>query len=453
MRRRVPLLWLKKRGRRRTGSPASAVVGESLYFAMFVAAGSVGLWWTLSDVLLPEWRLAHRSRDFVEAVCVVRGQRVAPRPGLAENEFGPELQVELTPDGAAPRRVWTGHGVGRDTPSHAEASDALGAFRVGDKLPCWYNPDAPDEVLLSVRRRWWPWLVLSIPGSMIAIGGAGLVRALVSSRSSPERRSARIARGVAPLSLDTAKPRPTIASGLPHVDASGESPGVVRTFRLPVDGASGWRVAGMATLATIWNLLVALFAYQIGVGYLSASIRSLVAVLLTAPLAVIGWRMTLSAWRDARGAGGGATTVEVDRHPLIVGEPAAATLLQYGPARLRELVIDLVCDEIATFRQGTDARTAAVEVARRTLLSERRVDAPADEPLRREFTICTPATGPHSFVSPNNEVRWSIETTLTPVGRPPIQRRFPICVHPPAIDRPAVPGPLAPGTPVVAVTS
>ncbi|TWT98014.1 hypothetical protein Pla108_21690 [Botrimarina colliarenosi] len=435
MRRRFPLL-LKKRGRRRTGSPFWAAVSESLYYAMFVIAGAIGLWWSLSDVLLPEWRLAARSRGFQETSCLVRGQRVSARPGLAEKEFCPELEVEFEPQDADPVRVWTRYGVGRDTPSHEEAQAALRLYKVGQKLPCWYDPEDPQEVLLSVRRRWWPWLVLSIPVSLMMIGATGIVRMLVFSQTSPERRSARIASGMGLSEEDVAAPRPMLASGLPPFGSLNDSPGVERAHRLPADGAGGWRVVGMATLCLVWNALVALFAYQIGVGYLSVGVRSAVAVLIAAPLAVIGWRMTLSAWRDARGSGGGgATRIEVDHCPLIAGEPGVGALLQYGPARLRELTVSLVCDEIATYRQGTDTRTATAEVARRVLHSEKRIEAPAGELIRRDFEMRTPTAGPHSFVSANNEIRWSIEVTIVPVGRPEVRRRFPLCVYPPAIDR------------------
>jgi len=287
-------------------------------------------------------------------------------------------------------------------------------------------------VLLSVRRRWWPWLVLSIPISLVTIGVFGLVRSLVSSQASAERRSARLTSGLDLASLDAGAPRPTIASGLPPVDAEGDSPGTTRPHRLAADGANEWRVAGMATLCLVWNVLVALFAYQIGVGYLSSGVRLGVAALLAAPLAFIGWRMTLSTWRDAGGGGGGATRLEIDATPLVLGEVAGATLLQSGPVRLRTLAVSLTCEEIATFRQGTDARTAVAEVVRTEVLAEKRVVIGPDEPLRREFEVAVPAEGPHSFVSPNNEVRWTIEVELTPVGREPRRRRFPLLVYPPA---------------------
>lgn len=431
MRRRIPLL-LKKRGRRRSGSPMLARIGQGFYHGLLIAAGLIGLWWSLSDVLLPEWRLAELSRGFVETTCVVCDERVATRPGLAEDEYCPELQVEVTASAGPSGRVWTRFGVGRDTPSYDEAKAALQRYEVGERRPCWFDPANPETVLLSVRRRWWPWLVLSIPISLVALGGLGLARTLVSSNSSAERRSALLARGVDLSRFDSTALRPTDPTGLPSIEADDQSPGTEREYRLPADGSDGWRVASMATLCLVWNVLVALFAYQIGVGYLSSGIRVGVAVLLAAPLAVIGWRMTLSTWRDARGAGsGGVTRVEVDRHPLLLGESTGATLVQSGPLRLRSLEVALICEEIATFRQGTDTRTAVAEVIRRSLLSERRVEVGADQPVQYDFVVEAPAEGPHSFVAPNNEVRWSLEVSISTPGRGATRRRFPLCLYPP----------------------
>lgn len=433
MPRRIPLL-LKKRGRRRTGSPALARLGHGLYHAMFVAAGLIGLWWSLYDVLLPEWRLAQQSLGFVRTECVVRGERVAPRPGLAEDEYCPELEVEFTTEAGIPVRVWTRFGVGRDTPSRDEAKAALLRYQIGEARPCWYDPSKPERVMLSVRRRWWPWLVLSIPLSLVILGGLGLANTVVSSQSSAERRSVLLARGANLPRLETTALRPTTASGLPPLEADDESPGTERTHRLAADGAEGWRVAGMATLCLVWNVLVALFAYQIGVGYLSAGVRIGVAALLAGPLALIGWRMTLSTWRDARGGSGGTTRVEIDQHPILLGRSVTATLVQSGPLRLRSLEVALVCEEIATFRQGTDTRTAMAEVSRRPLLSKRRVEVGPDEPVSYDFEVSAPVEGPHSFLSPNNEVRWSLEVLITTPGRDNVKRRFPLCFYPAALS-------------------
>ncbi|MEQ8846826.1 hypothetical protein [Botrimarina sp.] len=430
MRRRFPLL-LKKRGRRRTGSPFWARVGEALYHALFAAAGVIGLWWLFSDVLLPEWRLTEEARSFTETTCRVVGKRVAPRPGLAGDEYCPELRVEYTSAGGESIEVWTRHGVGRDTPSFAEASAPLEEFRIGETRACWYDPADNRRVLLSVNRRWWPWLVVSIPLTLLVAGVVGLVRTLVTSRSTPEQRSAMLASGLEVGALESDRPRPAIASGLPPLDELDDSPGVRRAYRLPADTAPGWRVAGMAILCAVWNVLVALFAYQIGSGYLSSMTRFGLAALVAAPLAIISVRLTMAVWRDAVGAGSAAPTrIEVDRQPIRLGEEVSATLLQFGQGRLRELAATLVCEELATYRQGTDARTAIVEALRLKLLDERRVTPSGDEPLTRELAFRVPADAPHSFASPNNEIRWSLEVTVTPAGRAATVRRFPLIVYP-----------------------
>lgn len=409
-----------------------ARVGEAFYQAMFVVAGLIGAWWLTSDVLLPEWRLAAEAADFSQATCRVVGGRVEQRPGLAEDEYCPTLQVEYTPEGVeAQRRVWTRHGVGRDTPSRDEAYAALERYVLGEERPCWYDPADPERVLLSVRRRWWPWLVLSIPVSLIVSGVLGLSRSVSTAGASPERRAAQRQRGIDAGSLDDALSRPVSASGLPAVEPIEESPGVVRAYRLPGDSTDSWRVAGAATLCVAWNALAALLVYHLVSGSLPVAGRLGVVAAAVAPLTLIGVRLTLAVWREARGVGAaGSTRIELDRTPLRVGDVAEAILIQTGQTRFRAVVVSLVCEEVAIYRQGTDARTATAEVRRVELLRERNVKLDAGEPLRRDFQVEIPDEGPHSFTSPHNEVRWLLETRLTPAGRAEVRRRFPLCVHP-----------------------
>ncbi|MEN0111437.1 MAG: hypothetical protein AAF805_12010, partial [Planctomycetota bacterium] len=328
--------------------------------------------------------------------------------------------------------VWTRHGVGRDTPSRDEAYAALERFVLGEERTCWYDPADPRRVLLSVRRRWWPWLVLSIPVSLIVSGVLGLSRSVAAAGASPERRASQRQRGLDGASLDDALTGPVLASGLPVSEPIDESPGVVRAYRLPGDSTDSWRVVGAATLCVAWNALAALLVYHLVSGSLSVAGRLGVVVATVAPLTLIGVRLTLAVWREARGVGGaGATRIEVDRTPQRVGESLNATLIQTGQNRYRAVAVDLVCEEVATYRQGTDARTAVAEVHRAVLLRERSVTLDAGEPLRRDFRVAIPASGPHSFVSPHNEVRWLLETRLTAAGRAEVRRRFPLCVHPP----------------------
>ncbi|MGL4514865.1 MAG: hypothetical protein ACRCT8_17395 [Lacipirellulaceae bacterium] len=435
MRVRFPLL-LKKRGRRRTGSRRLDRAGELLYHLTFAVFGAIGVWWCLTDVLLPELRLDRAARGFERARCRVVDSRVVSRPGLAEDEYCPELLVEFAPTEGVRALVWTRHGVGRDAPSRAEAEAALGRFTVGEERDCWFDPVDPinpDGVRLSVRRRWWPWMVLSIPVSLSLAGLVGLTGSLTRGQASPEHRSAARLRSAGRLA----------AFALPSADRVNDSPGVRLAYRLPMDGAEGWRVLAMAAVCVLWNALAGVFVYQLASGYLSLGGRVGLAALAVAPLAATGAWLTYSLWRDARTIGGvGVTRVELASHPLHPGDSCRGVLMQSGVLRLRALTISLICEEVAVYRQGTDTRTAIVEVDRLELHRVRRLEVRPGEPFECEFTITVPSDAPTSFASPHNEVRWALDVAVGSPRWPEVRRRYPLCVYPrgvvadPAIDEP-----------------
>ncbi len=424
-------LFLKKRGQRRTGSPRWARAGEVLYQSMFFVAGVIGCWWLLSHVLIPESRLAQEAKRFTAANCRVVDMRIVHRPGLAEHQFCAELRVEFNTDAGDAISVWTRHGVGSDVPSSQEAEAALDRYEVDQKLPCWYDPRSPQRVLLSVGHRWWPWLVLSIPVSLVIAGTVGVARSLLSSQSSPERRSALRRRVTGTHGAETESNHPSPSSGLPVADRINDSPGVRLTHRLPMDGGEGWRVFGMATICLLWNTLAAMFVYQLASSALSVGGRVGIALLSIAPLVATGVWLTYSLWRDAKSVGGaGSTRLELDHHPLRPGEICRGVLMQSGPMRARSLTISLVCEEEATFRQGTDTRTATAEVYRELLHRERLFEVKPSKPYECDFEFLLPSDAPTSFVSPHNQVKWSLEVAVGPPRRPESLRRYRVCVYP-----------------------
>lgn len=411
MRSRFPLL-LKKRGGRRTGSHRWGRAGEISYQAVFVVAGMIGAWWCLTDVLLPERELAAEVDQFVRAEATVIDKRVIVRDGLAEDEYCPELQLRYQPEGRQPVTAWTRHGVGRDSPSRDEAQIALRRFAEGEQLTCWYDPRAPRRVVLTKGGRWWPWFVLVIPVSLVIAGCFGVWRALVRVQTSPERRA-----------RTTAEKRNAIDPESPQ-----ENPGVRLAYRLPLDGGESWRLSGMAALCVMWNLLAALVIYQ-AIGFESVSGRVVVTVLAVAPLAAIGIWMVRSLWRDATTVGGfGATRIELAQHPLSPGSTCAGVLIQAGAGRVRMLEASLVCEEVATYSQGTDSRVATLEASRVPLLRRRGLLIEAGEPLEIDFQLEIPDEGPLSFRSPHNAVRWAIEVRLAPAHASEATRRFPVLV-------------------------
>ena len=431
MRVRFPL-FLKKRGGRRTGSRALARAGEALYQSMFVVVGLVGAWWLVTDVIVPDWRLASKFGRYERAECTVLDTRVVTRPGLAQAEFCPELLIGFETNDGAESRVWTRHGVGRDVPSQREARGVLDQFEVGEERSCWYDPQDPSQATLSTGRRYLPWLVLSIPISLVVAGVVGLTKSFADTQTSLERRSDKMLASGGLKWLGDAASRESLASALPDADRVNDSPGVRLAYRLPMDGAESWRVFGMATLCVMWNLLAGVLAYQLAAaGSWSIGLRLALVLLVVATLAAMGAWLVHTLWRDARSVGGaGVTQAELSQHPLRPGDRCRGVLFQSGYLRVRSLTVSLVCEEIATYRQGTDARTATVETRRELLHQARFVKSALGKPYECEFEVALPPDAPHSFVSPHNEVRWSLEVAVGSPGWPNILRRYRLCVYP-----------------------
>ncbi len=143
-------------------------------------------------------------------------------------------------------------------------------------------------------------------------------------------------------------------------------------YRLPSLGDPGWRAATLATICVAWNVLVAFFL----VGILTevwAGRPQWTLILMIAPLLMAGVYMAVLLLRDARTATGvGPTSVEVSQHPLLPGHSYQGVLIQSGQFKIRSFSVSLVCEEVATYCEGTDTRTSAEVVHRLTMLREQR---------------------------------------------------------------------------------
>ena len=95
----------------------------------------------------------------------------------------------------------------------------------------------------------------------------------------------------------------------------------------------------------------------------------------------------------------GPTIVELDRHPLHGGDRVRFALIQGGHFRLTRLTVEVVCEEQASFHQGTHVRTECQVVHCQPLFEERDVKVKADAPLEREGEIEIPVGAMHSFRS------------------------------------------------------
>jgi hypothetical protein len=90
----------------------------------------------------------------------------------------------------------------------------------------------------------------------------------------------------------------------------------------------------------------------------------------------------------------------------------------------------LVCEEEATFTQGTDVRTEVREVFRQLCFERRDFSIEPAAPLNEACNVTVPAAAMHSFQSRHNAVRWRLVVRGASAGWPEFARGFPVVVYP-----------------------
>jgi hypothetical protein len=98
--------------------------------------------------------------------------------------------------------------------------------------------------------------------------------------------------------------------------------------------------------------------------------------------------------------------LEISEHPMRLGEIFELCLRQAGPVSLESIRVWLVCEEKASYTDGTATCFAAQDVFRGTLWSADQRDIAGDELLSERFTVTLPAHAMHSFQSSHNWISW-----------------------------------------------
>ena len=421
-------LYEKKRGNRRTGSKKLGSAGEALFFAILFLLGCIGLAGLVVTLVIPQWRVNH---EFTRLTCTILDARVGEKLDDEVVGYRPEIQIEYQVEEET-YRIWTydvhtlrKNGYSTD-PEDARA--VLDQFVIDKSYRCWYNPAEPDEAVLTRRLNWWIWLTLIVPVSFVLLGGIRLIYAGLSWGKSTERRAALVNRAV--------KFAPTNGNGksdFPHIPGGTDvtnSPGTTLAFRLPVRAATGWMLSGWAAGALAWNGTVALFVYRAVAGYRNGSPDWMLTAFII-PFALMGIGLIVLFFRRLLLSSRiGPTMVEISDQPLEPGGRYQLFLSQTGRLKINSLDVLLVCDEGATYRHGTDARTESRRVYQQPVLHRDQCRIQPGVPFQADCEFELPPGAMHSFKSRHNEVSWKVVVKGRLAAWPDYERSFPIIVHP-----------------------
>jgi len=419
--------YQKKRGNRRTGSQILGSAGEALFFAILLLLGCGGLVALVAFLVVPQWRVNH---EFVESQCTVKDKRVVAREGKEGMLYRPEVYIEYDVEGK-PHFAWA-YDIGNAYSTGQEEKEALlERFVPGGQYTCWYDPVDPYVVVLVRGYNWWVWLVFLVPVSFIVIGGGGLLYSVLHWGKSAERRAAMAGRTQRRDRFGANGGSGRKFPSVPDDSDITNSPGTKLRFRLPIGSSPGWILFGVLLACLFWNGIVGVFAWGALHGHLRGEPDWLLSLCLI-PFVLAGIGLIFLFIRQLLLTTGiGPTLVEISDHPLRPGEECRVFVSQSGRLTVNSLEVLLVCEEAATYRQGTDTRTETREVHRQQVLRREGFEVRRGVPFEAECELTVPAGAMHSFRADHNEISWKLVVKGDVAGWPDYKRAFPVIIHPP----------------------
>jgi hypothetical protein len=415
----------KKRGGRRTGSSALASVGSGCLFALALVGGCVALGAIFVELTIPELRA---NRDFVEHRARLIDKRLDEQPASDGTEYAPRFRLQFTVDERS-YLPWASHDVTDLHTRDRERSETLLAkFDVGKEYPCWYDPRNPERVVLARGYRWFSWLMLIVPVPFIAVGFGGLSWVIWNWGKSTERRAVLTQESNRREQIEMTGHAPPFPS-VPSPGDVTDSPGTTLAFRLPT-AEPGWNLLGLFLLGIVWNSIVAIFVWMAIEGYRRGSPDWFLA-LMVAPFTVAGAGLVVLFIRQLLMAGKvGPTIVEISEHPLHPGGKYELFIDQSGKHGVERFRVMLVCEEEATYRQGTDARTATRRVYEHEIYCREALAGQPGPGLQMRADLEIPSCAMHSFRSEHNKVCWKLIVSgeLARLGE--FERSFLLHVYP-----------------------
>jgi hypothetical protein len=419
-------IWEKKRGARSTGSSAVGTAGEIAFFAGMLMVGIGAILWVLYSSVVPKWRSYH---NYVEVQAEVVDTGVGKWQGPGVTTYRPEILIKYEVDGQA-YQEWTYDTDVTYSGSETDAKEIIHDYAVGDTYRCFYDPNDPRTVRMSSGSKWSFWLLLFVPVSFIVIGGVGLGYTIYQWTVSAERRSAttnRLAVADGDAAADAAK------HALPNVPSAGDltnSPGTQLAYRLPTAMKPVWQVFWLSAFSVLWNV--------IAVGFVVLTVRGLLKGEASAALVIIaiGFLATGIATlyylvkQTLATSGVGPTRIEISDHPLTAGGKYDLFLSQAGGREIQSLDVSLVCDEVTTYRQGTDTRTEIRRVYEQTVLASPSVNVAKGQNYEARSQLDVPTGIMHSFKADHNEIQWRLQVEGTVDRWRQYDRSFPVMIHP-----------------------
>ncbi|MEW4560925.1 DUF3592 domain-containing protein [Bremerella sp. JC770] len=428
-------IWEKKRGSRRTVSRVVASVGETFFFSAIFFFGVIFTAMAAASTMLETWpiRTMFPEVAYVEGEATVQEIRVVQVGTEDYPHYQPEALVLLD----LPQRqhhLWTLRRSPLSYSTEEAAWNRLDGYEPGWIYPCWYDPSSPGQsVILERTPAWGLWVIFLVLISFIVIGGIGLIYTLLLMGTSVERRSAIASKAKTLELLREAMPATTYPS-IPNDANLTNSPGVRLAFRLPIEVSPGWWLLATLIFSLLWSGMAGVF-FIAALGNHLAGKPDWMLTIISLPTIAIALAAISQFLREVTAhTRVGPTGLEISNHPLYPGKEYRVFVTQAGKMKVRQLQILLVCEEAATFLQGTDVRSETKRVVEEEVAAAKAFEIKPGLPFEADYQLKVPEGCMHSFKSDHNAIHWKLVVQINADHGTRLNRSFPIVVYPAELE-------------------
>jgi hypothetical protein len=274
------------------------------------------------------------------------------------------------------------------------------------------------------------WLVLIVLSSLILIGGAGFLLTVLEIGASAERRSALVRRAGDIELIREVRQRGREYPTIPRDTNLINSPGVRLKYRLPGLESPGWTLAAAAVTCLLCVGTAILLIVLAVHGFQSRPYPWALVAFLIPFSSVTVWSVYYFIRQLLIHTGIGPTSVEISNHPLFPGQSLDVFLAQSGRLKVKQLTVELACEEEVSFRQGTDIRSERRVVYRDVFATRENFEIEPAIPFEMEGTFRVPDAAMHSFRSSHNAIHWKLIVRGDFDDWPLCVRGFPVIVYP-----------------------
>jgi hypothetical protein len=200
-------------------------------------------------------------------------------------------------------------------------------------------------------------------------------------------------------------------------------------YQLLPGTSRGAEIAGLVFFNLFWNGIVSVFLVTALLGHWGGMAVCLFLFLI--PFVAIGaWMFLHLIGRILVTMRVRAPVLEIDAEPLAPGMAAKARLELRGGFHIERLELRLVCEERATYRQGTDSRTETHEAFGETILEDGPEQVSSYRKYQATADFAIPAEAMHTFKARNNEIGWALRLKVAIRKWPDFEQGFLIRVVP-----------------------